>query len=435
MTGEVVELLRTLIRNECVNDGTDESGGESRSASVLRSILEVPGLEVQSFEPLPGRASLVARMPGSDPNAPTLTYLAHTDVVPAPPEGWLHDPFGADAEGGFIWGRGAVDMLNLTSSMAVAVRRLAASGFRPLGTLSFLAVADEEAGGGRGAKWLLENVPEADADYVITEWGGVAVKGPEGPRFPVMVSEKGLAWCTLSVPGTPGHGSRPYRTDNAVVKAAEVVRRLTSYDAAVKVVPAWAQYVELSGLPPALADPDSLRAALPDLDERTARLAHASTHTTISPNVVRGGQKANVIPDLVEIEVDMRTLPGQGRDEVLALLHDALGPLADEVQVSFLQQHDATESSTDTPLWRSMQEVVSALRPGGLLVPSVMTGGTDARYWRYKGSTAYGFGLFSDEISPSDYDSMFHGRNERVDIESLRLSAELWSALAHSFLS
>src|SRR5436305_14043988 len=127
VVGEVTELLQQLIRNACVNDGRAESGEEGRSADLLTSYLEGSGLDLQRYEPLPGRASLVGRIEGRDPAAPTLLLMGHTDVVPVNPDGWAHDPFGGELIDGEVWGRGAIDMLNLTASMAVALRRLADS--------------------------------------------------------------------------------------------------------------------------------------------------------------------------------------------------------------------------------------------------------------------------------------------------------------------
>ena len=147
LTGETTELLQAMIRNACVNDGTPESGEEIRNADVLHTFLEGAGLDVQRYESRPGRSSIVARIEGSDPEAPSLCLMGHTDVVPVSPEGWSNDPFGGELIDGEIWGRGAIDMLNLTASMAVVVRRLASEGFRPRGDLVFFGVADEEAGG------------------------------------------------------------------------------------------------------------------------------------------------------------------------------------------------------------------------------------------------------------------------------------------------
>ena len=438
-TAEVTDLLQRLIRNACVNDGDEASGGENRSVDLLRSHLDGPGIEFETFEPRPGRESLLARIEGTDPSAPTLLLLAHTDVVPVNPDGWSRDPFGGELDDGFVWGRGAVDMLNLTASMAVAFRGLADAGFRPKGTLAYLAVADEEAQGTWGARWLVDHeLDHVRADYVITETGGfqVPVRGG-GIRLPVFVEERGTFWAKIVTRGTPGHGSRPYRTDNALVKAAEVVRRLDAFRPRAQVGDTWRRYVEGMNFEPslrdALLDPDLVDSALEQLPLPAARNAHACTHTTFAPTVCHGGTKTNIIPDRVELDVDVRTLPGQTDDEVRELLREALGDLYDVVEVEWV--HDpSTVSPIDTPLWDALSRVSARLCVGGALVPTVMSGATDNRFFRRAGSVGYGFGLFSQRLSYEDYGQMFHGNDERIDQDSLRLSTELWTALAHDLL-
>ena len=153
--GASTELLQTLIRSECVNDGSPDSGCEVRNSDVLRAYLEGPGVELQTYESRPGRTSFVARLEGTDPDAPTVCLMGHTDVVPVNAEGWSRDPFGGELIDGEVWGRGALDMLYQTATQAVAFRHLVQSGFRPRGTLVYFAVPDEEAGGtwARGS-WL-----------------------------------------------------------------------------------------------------------------------------------------------------------------------------------------------------------------------------------------------------------------------------------------
>ena len=184
--GECTELLQALIRNACVNDGTDGVGRRiPQRRRCWPAYLEGPGLDLETYEAAPGRTSLVARIEGTDPTAPTLLLMGHTDVVPVNPEHWSRDPFGGELVDGEVWGRGAVDMLNLTSSMAVAVRRLARSGFRPRGTLVYLAVADEEELGEWGADHLLRHERDAvAADYVITESGGIPLPSARRAEAP-----------------------------------------------------------------------------------------------------------------------------------------------------------------------------------------------------------------------------------------------------------
>ena len=108
--------------------------------------------------------------------------MGHTDVVPVTADGWRHDPFGGELIDGEVWGRGAVDMLNLTASMAVAFRALAERGFRPRGDLVYFAVADEEAGSAHGARWVADHHPDSiRCDYLLTESGGLHAGSPEAP--------------------------------------------------------------------------------------------------------------------------------------------------------------------------------------------------------------------------------------------------------------
>jgi len=341
-----------------------------------------------------------------------------------------------------VWGRGAIDMLNLTTTMATGIRHLALSGFRPKGDLVYIAVADEEALSTFGARWLCANAADdVRTDYVITESGGFPMNGVDGvPRLPVIVGEKGVFWCILTVKGTPGHASQPLRTDNALVKAAEVVRRIDEYRPAAELHEAWVRFIDGLGFPPELTepflDPDRIDAFCDELPLLgLARQAHACTHTTMAPTVMRAGTKVNVIPDRVELEVDIRALPGWETGDVRAMLEDVLGDLADDVEIAFQSEEPASTSSIDTPLWDALQRVSRVFYPGALTVPFLTVGATDARYTRTLGSVSYGFGLHSTAIGFEQYGAMFHGIDERVDVESLRLSTEMWMGLARDFLT
>lgn len=439
MSDEVTQLLQQLIRNACVNDGTVESGHEERSADVLESYLEGTGLDVERFEPSPGRTSLVARIEGSDADAPTLLLMGHTDVVPVNADGWRHDPFGGELIDGEVWGRGAVDMLNLTASMAVATKRLARGGFRPKGTLIYLAVADEEALGSLGAGHLVEREADAvRADFVVTESGGIPIPSPTGPKLPVIVAEKGSHWAQLRVSGTPGHGSQPYKTDNALVTAAAVVQRIAEYQPRTEIHDTWRLFLEGMDYPAELVepllDPERLLAACDDLPVGMARQFHACTHTTFAPTIAQGGTKINVIPDRVDLHIDIRTLPGQGEAEVRAMLDEALGDLAPKVELIASHDDPSTSSPIDTPLWHSLERITQRFYEGSRVIPFMTVGATDARFFRRLGTTSYGFGLFSTNLSFEDYGSMFHGDDERVDVESLRLSTDMWELLAKDLL-
>ncbi|HET7339943.1 MAG TPA: M20/M25/M40 family metallo-hydrolase [Methylomirabilota bacterium] len=441
LTGQTVDLLQQLIRNQCVNDGTPASGQEVRTTDTLRAYLAGSGLDLEVYEPAaaPGRASLVARIEGSDPTAPTLCLMGHTDVVPITPEHWTRDPFGGELVNGEVWGRGAVDMLNLTASQAVALRTLARRGWRPRGTLVYLACADEEAGGALGAGHVVKRHWDAlKANYLLTENGGTVSTSGGELNVTVHVGEKGVAWRRLRVKGTPGHGSMPYGADNALVKAAHVVSRLADYRPAPYVDDLWRAFVGSLALEPevkaALVDPSRVDEAIARLPGALARLAWSNTHTTFSPNLCRGGVKTNVIPDVVDIEVDIRTVPGEDEDEVRRHLDKALADLSEQVEVDRLFSKPASVSPTGTPLWDVLGRVVGAHYPGAKLLPRLIVGFTDAPYFRERGAIAYGFGLFSRALTAEAMGSRFHGNDERVDVASLALTTQAWLDVCEQLL-
>jgi acetylornithine deacetylase/succinyl-diaminopimelate desuccinylase-like protein len=434
---ETVELLQATIRNQCVNTGAGDSGEEIRNSDLIQSYLEGDGLDFARVEPAPGRRSLITELEGTDPTAPILCLLGHTDVVPVSAAGWVHEPFGGELIDGEVWGRGALDMLNLTCSMAVAMKTLARSGKRPKGTIRYIAVADEEAGGHYGARHLVDHEPELSrCDYLITESGGVLMHSPRGQRVTITVGEKGSSWRRLIVKGTPAHGSMPYGVDNALVIAAEVARRLADYRPAAVINEVWKQYASAldvtDDVAAMLQDPKLVYKGLRFLpDPGTAKFAHACTHTTFSPNVIHGGQKVNLIPSEVAIEVDIRTLPGDDQSAVDAMLLDALGPeLSARITTEIIKEGDATISPTDTALYVALESVARQFYPRARLVPRITAGGTDAEFFRRSGTVAYGFGLFSPALSAGEFATRFHGNNERIDVESLGLTTEAWLALA-----
>ena len=433
-TGQTTELLQALIRNACVNDGTAASGQEQRNVAVLDDLLD--GLDRVHYEPVPGRRSMLTTVQGTDRDAPTLLLLGHLDVVPVTRDQWRQDPFGGELIDGEVWGRGAVDMLNLTASMAVAVRHLADRGQRPRATVKFLAVADEEAGGALGAEWITDHAwPDVTCDFVLTESGGIPVDGATGRAIVFATAEKGIGWRRLTVRGTPGHGSMPYGADNALVTAAEVVRRLVAFEPQPTLTGHWQAWVshldvddELRSL---LLDPGRLREGLAQLEPRQARYAHACTHTTVSPNVVRGGSKMNVIPDAVHLDLDIRTLPGVGDDEVDAMLVAALGDLAHRVTIVPGEVgRRSTASPEDTELFDLLGRRARAVHPGAEVLPWMTVGGTDAAFFRRRGVPAYGAGMFSADLPLETFQSRFHGHDERIDVASLALSTQLWIDLA-----
>ena len=434
-----IELLQALIRNACVNDGTPQSGQEVRNVDTLAAYLGTSGIETEVFEAAPGRASLVARIGGAQRGAPALCLMGHTDVVPVNPAGWDRDPFGGELVDGEVWGRGAVDMLNLTATMAVAFRELARTGFRPRGDVIFFAVADEESGSGYGARWMADHHWDAiRADFVLTEGGGLHGGTAQAPVVTVSVAEKGVSWRRLRVTGEPGHGSMPFRTNNALVKAAAVVRRLADYAPRARLHEFWGSQVATLDVDEAakrvLLDAGAIDDALAQMEDvGVARALHACCHTTFSCNVIGGGSKTNVIPDRVDLEVDVRLLPGDDDAAIDRHLRDALGDLAADVAVETIFAHSPSTSPVNTRLWDSIERAVAKRFASTRLAPILHMGFTDARIYRERGSVAYGAGLFDATLASGDFARRFHGHNERIDVESLHLTTDFWLDVVRDF--
>ena len=423
MSADAVALLRALIREACVNTGDPASGGEIRAVRVLQRFFAGTAIETHVFEAAPGRASLIARVRGTDPSAPALGLVGHLDVVPVDAAKWTRDPFGGDLIDGEVWGRGAVDMLYLTAAFAAVVREAARAPAPPRGDLVLLAVADEEAGSDLGLRWLLREHPAATSvTEVLSETGGMRM----GRHVAIDVAEKGSAGRRLVVRGRPGHASIPYGAQSAAYHAGEVLRRLALVEPAVELGPLWGAFVAARVADPLLAermlDPVRVDTALAELDG-IAGYAHAISRTTISPTVLRAGQAHNVIPGEARIDLDIRTLPGTTDDQVDDLLLSMLGEHAPAVKLVRLRGWPASESPVDTPLFAAVSRAVEAVA-GVPVVPIMAAGGSDARLFRELGIPAYGFGVLSERWSYERYRERIHSHDERIDVASVQLTID-----------
>ncbi len=435
---DVVPLLQALIRNHCVNDGTPDSGGEFRSVATLTDYFGESGVVV---EPHPSRQSVIYRVRGTDPEAPTLALLPHLDVVPVTEDGWDHDPFGAEIIDGMVWGRGAVDMLNVTAAMAAVFRPYLSGEHDPLpGDLVFAAVADEEAGGAYGAAHLVEEHWDLVAcDFLLTEVATPGFVTGSGLTLPVTIAEKGPAWRSLRLGGVPGHGSQPYATDNALVGLAHAVTLLAQSPTPVEISPSWIEFISSIGLDSdlvaRLTDPDAIDQAIDELEDTNfARWVHACTHLTIAPTLMQAGQKQNTIPDGATASLDVRLTPGQDAASVNDHFRKTWGPdLFDRIEIVADLDFRANESPASGPLWQAIDEAANLVSGPATLVPMLMPVVTDGRFFRARGTAAYGVGLFDDSVGFGESLAMFHGNNERVSARSVELTTQLLEAVLARF--
>lgn len=437
---DAVELLVEMIQNECVNTGDPDSGGELRSVRTIQRYLDDEGTVV---EPHPTRASVVHRIAGTDPDAPVLLLLPHLDVVPAKAEDWRYDPFGGVRVDGVVWGRGAVDMLNVTAAMVVVFRAMRDGALAPpRGDVILAAVADEEAGGVFGAANLVENHwPLVACDAVLTEVAGPRIGSSGANVIPVTVAEKGPAWRRVTTRGVPGHGSQPYLRSNAVLTMSHAFHRIGTQSQPVVITDEWLAalpYLPVSrDLAERLANTDTLDPAIEEIastDPTLARWIHACTHLTFSPNTITGGNKANVIPDHAEGDIDVRLLPGQDATDVNDHLRKVLGPdLYEQIDIEPVLEMPANGSPPEGALWEAIADAAQLHTGTRDLAPIMIPVTTDARFFRARGVPAYGVGLFDDTMTYSEMLGMFHGVDERVSERSVEMTTEFLATVIQKF--
>jgi acetylornithine deacetylase/succinyl-diaminopimelate desuccinylase-like protein len=424
LSDEAIGLLSRLLQA----DTTNPPGNETRAATILRDYFAGQGLESELVGDLPDRQNLILRLRGSRPG-PTLCLLGHTDVVPAEPEEWTLPPFSGAVHDGYVWGRGALDMMCLVAAQAVAVARLARAGADFGGEVVYAATADEERGDYCGARWLVQNRPDlVRCDYLLNEGGGIFTRVDGTPVYQLTVGEKGFAQFRITTRGKGGHGSVPLHERNAVELLGRVITALADHDLGVVVAPITAAYIERLVADPdrraRLCDPARARAAVRELhavDAELAYLIEPLLGVTFSPTIARaGGEAVNVIPSHASIDIDCRMLPGQTGDDVRREVERALAGLGDTCEFEWVDLTEGNESSADTPLSAAVESVMQTLVPGAAVVPIHLCGFTDSRWFReyVPGVVAYGFCPFVAEDAGT-MDGREHAKDERIHVDDV----------------
>ncbi|MFJ5532365.1 M20/M25/M40 family metallo-hydrolase [Streptomyces sp. NPDC093261] len=419
---EVVDLCRELIRIDTSNYGDHSGPGERKAAEYVAEKLAEVGLEPQIFESHKGRASTVARIEGEDPSRPALLIHGHTDVVPANAQDWTHDPFSGEIADGCVWGRGAVDMKDMDAMTLAVVRDRLRSGRRPPRDIVLAFLADEEAGGTYGARYLVDHHPGLfeGVTEAISEVGGFSFTVNEQRRlYLIQTAEKGMHWMKLTVAGTAGHGSMIHR-DNAITELSEAVARLGRHTFPVRVTKTTRAFLdELGDALGTELDPEDMESTLARLGG-IAKLIGATLSNTANPTQLHAGYKVNVIPGEATAHVDGRFLPGF-EEEFLADLDRILGP---KVRREDVHSDKAVETTFDGALVDAMQSALQAEDPGAKAIPYMLSGGTDAKSFDELGIRGFGFAPL--KLPPElDFAGMFHGVDERVPVDALKFGVRV----------
>lgn len=418
------ELLRKLIQF----DTTNPPGNEAACVAYIDGLLKEAGIETTILEKVPGRPNLIARLKGSG-QAPPLLLQGHVDVVTTKGQDWTHPPFAAEIADDYIWGRGALDMKGAVAMMVSSFLRAKAENVPLPGDVILCVLADEEAGGDNGAGFLVEQHAEQfeGVKYALGEFGGFTFHMAGKRFYPIMVAEKQICWMKATVRGPAGHGSRPLRGGKgAAAKLARVLSTLDSTRLPVHVTPVVEMMIERisSELPDG---PRQLMRGLLDPAQTDSLIDNGGDqfegfdsmlHNTASPNIIYGGDKINVIPSSVAIEIDGRLLPGYAPDDMISELRGILGT---DVDLEVLR-HDPGPAEPNMGLFDTLGTALKQQDSEAIPLPYLIVGVTDARYFSRLGIQTYGFMPMN---LPQDFNfaSTVHAADERIPVESVAFGA------------
>ena len=418
-----VELLQNLIRF----DTTNPPGNEKAIIMYLKEIIEDAGLKTTILAKDENRPNLITRLPGRG-EAPPLLLYGHVDVVTTVGQKWTHPPFDGLIEDGMIWGRGAIDMKGGIAMMVSALLRAHTSGEKLPGDIILAIVPDEEVDGSHGARFLIENHADLfeGVRYAIGEGGGVTIQMGGEKFYTVMVAEKQIC-------GKAGHGSMP-RRGGATAKLAKMLDSLENQRLPVHITSVTKQM--LSTIGNSLSFPTNLGMKMllnPTFTDRMldalgnkGLLINPLLHNTVSPNIIRGGNKINVIPAEISVDLDGRLLPQFTPDDMLAELSALLG---DDVELE-VTHYDKGAGEPDMTLYPLLADILEKADPSGTPIPMLLSGVTDGRFFSRIGIQTYGYLPMDIE---SELIDTIHAANERVPVEAMEFGTNAISEVLRRF--
>ncbi|MBX3059987.1 MAG: M20/M25/M40 family metallo-hydrolase [Anaerolineae bacterium] len=416
------ELLQKLIQF----DTTNPPGNESECISFLNDLLTAAGIETRILAKSPERPNLIARLPGQGQAAPLLLY-GHVDVVTTEKQQWQQPPFAGNQVDDYVWGRGALDMKGGIAMFVAAVLRAKAENMKPAGDIVLTIVSDEEAGGDFGAKFLVEEHPEAFAGirYALGEFGGFTLSLGNRRFYPIQIAEKQICWLRVTLRGPGGHGSLPVR-GGAMSKLSRLLQQLDKRRLPVHITPPvrlmfgemGATLGGVSGLMMGqLLNPWLTDGILNLLGER-GRLFDPLLHHTVSPTILQGSDKINVIPGEVAVELDGRLLPGFGPDD---LVHEVRAIVGADVEIEVIR-YDPGPAEPDMGLFDSLATILKEADPHGVPIPLLLSGVTDGRFFSRLGIQTYGF---TPMLLPEGFNftQTIHSADERIPVTAVEFGA------------
>ena len=416
------ELLQRLIQF----DTTNPPGNESDCIMFIRGLLSEAGIESRIVAETPERPNLIARLPGQG-NAPPLLLYGHVDVVTTENQVWQHPPFEGKIADGYLWGRGALDMKGAVAMMLTAFLRSKVEGISLPGDVVLTVLSDEEAGSNRGAKFLVEQHPDLfqGIRYALGEFGGFTMHIGNQRFYPIMIAEKQICWMKATVRGPGGHGSIPIH-GGAMRKLSELLRKIDRNRLPVHVTPVARQMfskiaASLGGVNGLMLrqvlNPSLTNGVLNLLGDR-ARIFDPLLHNSVSPTILHGSQKINVIPNSVTVELDGRLLPGFQPEDLISELRQITGS---DVEFEVIR-YDPGPAEPDMGLFDLLADVLRSADPGGVPIPLLLSGVTDGRFFSQLGIQTYGF---TPMRLPEDFNftGTIHAADERIPVDAVEYGA------------
>lgn len=408
---EAVRTLQGLIRINTSNP----PGNETQAVRYLKSLLDREGIPSEVFALDSTRGNLVARLKGSGKKRPIL-LMGHTDVVGVERDKWTVDPFAGLIQDGYVYGRGASDDKD-NAAVSLQVLLMLHRMKVPLDRdVIFLAEAGEEGTSEWGIEFMVDqHFDRIEAEFALLEGGGIQVEHGKVRYVAVATTEKVPNTVRLVARGTSGHGSVP-RPDNPIVHLAAAVAKVGTYQSPMRLNETTRAYFQRLA---ALSSPEDA-ALYTHLDDpavqeklRTTRLSQSSMlRTSISPTILQGGFRRNVIPGDAEATLDIRALP----DENMPAFFDRLRQLINDSAVELIPpartRPTSAPSSLTSDMFQGLERAQATVFPGVVTIPTMLTGATDGAQLRAKGVQAYGIGNFVE-----DGESRAHGNDERASIE------------------
>ncbi|HUA87295.1 MAG TPA: M20/M25/M40 family metallo-hydrolase [Bryobacteraceae bacterium] len=408
-------------------DTSNPPGNETRVADYLKQVADAHGISCDLVGNDPHRQNFIARLKGAGKGRPLL-LIAHTDVFPAERSQWSVDPFAGENRNGYIYGRGTQDDKSLLAAELAVLVEIKRRNIKLGRDLILLAEADEE-GGNNGIERMLQRdyFQRIDAEFALNE-GGYVLETRDGPKiFNVQTTEKIPSGIILTAKSANG----PARMDNPVVRLMDAVQKLARADQPVRLNQTTRRYFRELSKVPDYAWLDSIRRRLDDPNGAMWAANQIRAHdpaleamlrTTVTPTLLRAGFAIDQIPSTAEAELDVRRLPSETRDELLARFRGIINDPLVEISFAAGQQMPATEpSAITTPLYRAMERAIGRMYPRDLVIPFMGRRGTDSSFLRARGMAVYGVPIFVRE-SP---EGRAHGNDERISPRNLEDGAEL----------